>query len=676
LGKAAIFYRLHPVIHPLSGFKTMFGWAILSIIQIVYLPGAIFFRLFNRKEICAPGWLIIFSTSLFANLIIVVGLTSFGIYSKMSVLLIMVIELSVYIRLVAKADKKNPVMNISISVRYKHTLDGLLRVSGILFLIILGGLAIYPIIERLLNSNPGIFDLWDDVVSWNRWAVDWAGNRLPNMTMEYPQLIPANWSLTYIFMENTDIQIFAKAITGLFPLALVGIFIDMTIRFRSASAILALIILSYLLVKISGPSIGSGYVDIPVAFFAALSFYAYFLVKEKALSFRSGALIAALMAGAASNVKQAGIFAVVILPFFLLFLNKNQAKKERQWHTILIAMTLSVVLTLPWYVYKQIQFYKGTDISNTGYVTNQIYAEKSLFKRAINSSAQIYKLFGTPNDSMERRIVSHIVGLAIVGGAMLSIFTPYNLVLWAIILPYYLIWSIWFCYDMRNLTLVLLPLAFCSAVGLSNMISRIYHLSSIADKNSYLIKSLTVNLPVARIKLAVIGAVASVMLAGFTGYMDKQLLELNRFLQYNVGDLEVNRRILDFYDSNQLNGKVISTYIPFFIIPELKDTVFSNDWRIGQQNPDEARMVEKLSNSHPICGLIEATSLQNHIKYLFIQDGNLNRDKISNSLNSGQMKQHFKIKGYSFYELFCSDNEPLPQNSGTKYETTHSYQSG
>ena len=35
-----------------------------------------------------------------------------------------------------------------------------------------------------------IFQQWDAVISWNRWAIDWSANRLPTFTSLYPQLLP------------------------------------------------------------------------------------------------------------------------------------------------------------------------------------------------------------------------------------------------------------------------------------------------------------------------------------------------------------------------------------------------------------------------------------------------------------------------------------------------------
>ena len=72
-----------------------------------------------------------------------------------------------------------------------------------------------------------VFNVWDTIFSWNRWAVDWSYNQFPALTYEYPQILPANWSLSYVIMQNKEVQAFTKAIMSLFSLFTILLFFDL-----------------------------------------------------------------------------------------------------------------------------------------------------------------------------------------------------------------------------------------------------------------------------------------------------------------------------------------------------------------------------------------------------------------------------------------------------------------
>jgi len=89
-------------------------------------------------------------------------------------------------------------------------------------LLVIGGFAL-----ACIAQVGQIFQQWDAVVSWNRWAVDWAANRLPYATSIYPQLLPTNLSLSYVFMQSSEVWVFAKAFQFLFCLMLLLAMLDL-----------------------------------------------------------------------------------------------------------------------------------------------------------------------------------------------------------------------------------------------------------------------------------------------------------------------------------------------------------------------------------------------------------------------------------------------------------------
>ena len=123
-----------------------------------------------------------------------------------------------------------------------------------------------------------IFQQWDAVVSWNRWAIDWAANGLPRRTAEYPQLLPTNLSLTYVFIQDSTIWFFAKGLMPLFCLFLLLAMLDLGQATKQTGYYCAVPIAYGLLVAVLRfRFISSGYGDVPVAFMGFAGVYALLL---------------------------------------------------------------------------------------------------------------------------------------------------------------------------------------------------------------------------------------------------------------------------------------------------------------------------------------------------------------------------------------------------------------
>ena len=135
-------------------------------------------------------------------------------------------------------------------------------------------------VARHLHAGD-IFQEWDAVVSWNRWAIDWAANRLPRTTAEYPQLLPCNLSLSYVFIQDSSIWFFAKGWLFLFCLLLLlGHVRPRPARPAGADTSSGVFITYALLVAmLRFRFISSGYADMPVAFMAYAGVYALLLAR-------------------------------------------------------------------------------------------------------------------------------------------------------------------------------------------------------------------------------------------------------------------------------------------------------------------------------------------------------------------------------------------------------------
>ena len=162
-----------------------------------------------------------------------------------------------------------------------------------------------------------IFQQWDAVVSWNRWAIDWAANRLPDFTSLYPQLLPANVSLTYVFMQTSDVWIFAKAFQFLFCLMLLLAMFDAA-RATGNFGFVPGVLLTYglLVAVLRFRMIGSGYADVPLAFLSFAAVYALLLARRMEAAQMRGryVLVGAALAAGAALTKQSGLYLAAVYP--------------------------------------------------------------------------------------------------------------------------------------------------------------------------------------------------------------------------------------------------------------------------------------------------------------------------------------------------------------------------
>ena len=142
-----------------------------------------------------------------------------------------------------------------------------------------GGLPVDGRLRRAALYHAGdVFQEWDAVVSWNRWAIDWAANHLPRTTAEYPQLLPCNLSLSYVFIQDSSIWFFAKGWLFLFCLLLLLAMFDLGRRTGRVGYLLGVSITYALLVGVLRfRFINSGYADMPVALMAYAGVYALLL---------------------------------------------------------------------------------------------------------------------------------------------------------------------------------------------------------------------------------------------------------------------------------------------------------------------------------------------------------------------------------------------------------------
>ncbi len=548
----------------------MFLQGSLALIQTIFLPGLLLLRLFNlRKGGVIQNLVFCVGLSLLVNYCVILILTALSLYFAWVIYLLFLIEyvLAFFLywpsltksfgEVIAKnlASARDWFISIFRKIdaeqEYSKVLAAFLVLSVALVFVYLS-LDSLAWFYKLFRSNIGeVFKLWDAIVSWNPWAKVWAQNQIP-LAGHYPQLIPINWSLAYVLMGNSQVQFFAVGIMPLFPIFTLLLIFDLGISFQSAGYFIGLVILRYMLKKFMLEYITDGYVDLAVMFMGFLAIYC--LLKGKEQNFTQDRLhylwIGALAAAGAAVTKQAGLFLLVaypILAYLLMFQGTEEDTSRKKARHIFQILLVMLVIVLPWYIFAQIQIWRGNMVSEIPFVTKGIYGNRMMIDRFLGAvrSLQVY-------------IITFALPLLVLP---LLKKTQRFLVL-GVAIPYGIIWAFYFSYRIRNLSLAF-PIA-CVTTG--------FALESLLSLSSRLIPVLHLD----RLKvvfifpLFLVGLVLLSLSLPGSFLIDRQL-ELQKGLIYP----KLNDNIYAVLEKQPPGSRILTNY-PLNFLPGLENTLLYN----------------------------------------------------------------------------------------------------
>jgi len=566
----------------------------LSIFQVAFLPGLIV-TLFLRIRTMLQRILLAFAFSLLINHFLVVVLVLLGIFTQPVVWAIFLIELLTLFFILRYQ---------RITIPYKTTwfVPGMsykefpTRSFWSVFVLLLVGLfsaiSLWVVISKVLSVTPGVFNLWDDFTSFNRWALDWYSGIFPLDTNYYPQLIPAVWSMAYKFVGNADIQFFAKGIMGLFPIFLLLVFVDLFYRFRRLSFLVGLIFTTILMMAFAWIYVGSGYVDFPIAFFA---FMAYYVLIPDLLEKKFNAvnlILASILVASAVLTKQAGFYMLIPLLIWggiLLSRQKLALKNILKW--LAISMITFLIVASPWYAYKAWQVSIGQDSSNVTSIQRALVRQSgdiSTGERLYQSAKRVaVQLTGQTLQSLRITypisdgqiaippivvILITLVWLIFLLFAWGNVIARYALLLVGI--PFYIIWAAKYSYDYRNLVLVLPFFGMAAGFGFMNVLRGLSGI--LRRKVRHGVEHITESTrtiilrPQFLVAIAIIIGIAA-LLYGQSKYPSEELYRMHNQKMRSVGMQWINEPLYDYYDTHGFTGKVRTMYLPMAYLPELKE---------------------------------------------------------------------------------------------------------
>jgi len=452
----------------------MFILGIIGILQILILPGLLFRKFYDLPKGFWFRLATLVGVSLITNYLFVFITTILGIFTQITTLIFIVLEVGVIAYLYRKEilsfsinDFLTRLWNGLISPIYKifpklsaededEKSKAILNILAILLFV--AALVAIELIFRVFRYNIGqVFNKWDAVLSWNKWAAIWATNTFPATTEEYPQLIPTNWALIYTLIGNNGIQFFAKAIMPIFALLIMFVLLSLGIQTNNPGFFISIITLRLVFKKFLSEYLASGYMDIPLTFFGLMAMVFLWLVykeTDKDKKFRWWILSTIFSAGAAIT-KQGGLVLLAVgtlLGFYYTFGFKIKQAFVNNWKKILIIFVIILVVVVPWYGLKIVQFVQGegrlhliTPITST----NRVHRGDSPVENMASALLGLDKYF-------------YFFLLVIPATLFIDNFWRWILVLFVI--PYTLTWSAYASYDTRNLAITF-PL-YTSIIGL------------------------------------------------------------------------------------------------------------------------------------------------------------------------------------------------------------------
>ncbi|WP_028535925.1 hypothetical protein [Paludibacterium yongneupense] len=322
----------------------MISFAILGLLQVLFLPGYLCARQFTRLE-CADKVLISVPLSLLLNYLTMFVLVNAGWYTQ-SVMLCIVMSEFVCLFAFRGSD-----FTSSVSKPVQN--DRLASAALVLALIFLNC--------ALAQDVGHVFEAWDTVASWNRWAMAWAEQRVISY-WGYPQAVPAAYASIYVLAGSTNLQLVSKVVTqvmpyfGLLCLWRIGQIRPDYRRIACISGVLFALFQMQWYYSIA--FIFSGYADPFSASMGVFAIYAFLLIGEIAVPARTQArepvhwatlITIVLSVSAASVIKQPGLVATGLFCLALLC-SHWPLFRQRIWLCLGLSSVLALI-GLHWYAF-------------------------------------------------------------------------------------------------------------------------------------------------------------------------------------------------------------------------------------------------------------------------------------------------------------------------------------
>lgn len=546
---------------------------LISLAQIWFIPG---YLLLYRNNSLLPldKMLLAIPLSATLNFFLVYILVLAGLYTQSAVIGIFAIEMIILLSLIwrktRRAERTDPPPRIDFELDLTNSVFALL---------------VLVCVAQVLNQFGTVFTQGDAVIGWNALAISWYNGIIPTNIAWYPQLLPTLYSLTYQFIADSRVELFAKIAISFYPLFALALFARIAWLFPAERKhILWSAVIFFLLVRRlwGSESTVNGYAELPLAFFCLSILYVFALRANTRIDKNQNtlALIFVGIAIGAGLMKHSGVFLGLIAPFFwLICFKKNEDWQKHLKHSALIGIAIACGYA-PWYLYQYWRITSGIDTSNLGLLSSIVplpWYESILF----GFKSITYKLSWL-------WIVLFMAALAHRQARYMALF---------LVLPFFLLWAAFVPYDFRNLAAIFPVLAITFSFGWTELIHFFKKIP--LPKYSPMIQ---------RSFILAIWAVLAITL--LNPKYNSELLQLSNKAKEQIGDPEINNLLFAFFEFHPEPAKVATAYLEMGKIPKLSQRHFKfycgNDY--GKQLSTVESILSGLSDPaihyvllHPWC---------------------------------------------------------------------------
>jgi len=428
----------------------------LAVIQTILLPGIILIELFRiETKSFIQKWVYTFAISLFANYMLITILVVFGLYLRPVVLGIIAFELILTAYLTFKK-RIIPDWNFNLK-NIKTFFVGIFNqnTKGKKVLVVISSIVVLFYVSLFFSNIATIFYFVDTVnnIHWNTWSMDLSNNMFPESSSHFPQLIPSNWSISHLLIGTPNVHFFPKFFMPLFYLGNLLMMLDLALQKREKVFLIALIIYGFISpIFYTLVFMADGNADVPVSFFAFLSFYTFLNKNTEKFVWKEYALIF-LFAATGAATKLAGFYVFLFMSLICLYnLIKNFKLVTRKEFISIIILVIGILsINLFWHFFKPQEMVSG--LHQPQWLRSTSYW--GIFKDALD-------------------MIYHNIGLPVV--AFLAITILFSLltkesryVTLIFVIPPTLIWMLKYSSDFRNLSFVIPFISFVSAYGFLKM---------------------------------------------------------------------------------------------------------------------------------------------------------------------------------------------------------------
>lgn len=603
------------------GLGTLFAGN-AGLLQLLVLPGLILYLLLKRGRFSLPAidavLLVVVSSGVFSFLCVLL-LQSLGWHEALVWKLLGWLEAFAIASLVVRSKQL-----ASDHAPQQLTLPSILGLLVFLFCFL-------ELVSHLVSHWPGVLEGWDAIVSWNRWARDWAAGRWPTLTWNYPQLIPASWSVLYLWLGSTEIEPPLRIYMGMFALGLVAVFLAAFVHWRRWPLLLAGAGMTAIAIVPFRQVLDTGYVDLPLAFTVALTAHWALLALAKGHEEPQWLWMATLSTGYALLIKQGGVLALVFWLWSFWSLRGN-GKQSRH------CLVLLMVLVIPWY---GLQLWHGSDESVISYVMRDIYGAETLGARLVRALGRtLPEVLGI---AAQTRVAAVILFVTILG-ILLGMKDRYARLCGIVALAGLLAWAMWFSYDGRNLlpTVPVLLMAVAHGYGHVQSLPRF-----LAD--SLVLRPVAIAGVFQRVFLIL---TFTVLIGAFLPQNVARWEQHTDALRMSAGDPEFNQELLAYVSAPGFSGKIYTTYSQVPAISELRRHWF-NDRGASHMLPS-TRLA--LQQGAPFCEVRETIAGHEEIQHVLLHES-VYPAMTASALEAGSLQVEIAKPGLKLMRVNCPFRE-------------------